>query len=314
MKTKLNLRPVAILCLHLVVVMFAAASCGQKKHDAAAPPVNQQDKWWQERLLSYRIGSEHGKIEVDFNNIASKSLTFQRVVKATANVAGGSTGIVLGEKNGQMIFATNHHILGTEEECLGIYGGVGFKLLKIDLHCAKILITNETLDVTLFTVKDLTEEDAAKLRLVATTFSKGLPKKGRKLITAGQGVIGIGRSNHITWSSGMKADDSDNCKIFSPDNEARLLPVSGLQDVWHFAIGCEASQGDSGSGIFDRDTGELLGILHSGQGGTKDRDPRVTDSAFISEIYDTSSEAVWKELTYGTPSSKIHELMGEFIP
>ena len=293
--------------------MFAAASCGQKKHDDAPPPGNPSDKWWPEYVLSYRIGSEHGKVEVDFNNIASKSLTYQRVVKATANVAGGSTAIVLGEKNGQMIFATNHHVLGTEEKCLGIYGGVHFKLLKIYLHCAKILITNEALDVTLFTVKDLTEEDAAKLRLVATTFSKGPPKKGRKLITAGHGKIGIVINSDNMSSPDMKADDSDNCKIFSPDNEARLLPDSG-RDVWKFAIGCEGSHGDSGSGIFDRDTGELVGILHSGQGGTKERDPRVTDSAFISEIYDTSSEAVWKELTYGAPSSKIHELMGEFIP
>ena len=314
MKTKLNLRPVAILCLHLVVVMFAAASCGQKKHDAAPPPVDQQDKWRQERLLSYRIGSEHGKIEVDFNNIASKSLTYQRVVKATAGI-GSSTAIVLGEKNGQMIFATNHHVIGDDARCLGVYGSVYFQHLKIDLHCAKILVANKSLDLTLFTVKDLNEEDAAKLRLVATSFSKEPPKKGRKLITAGYGLVGnYNHRNDVDWGREMKADESDNCKIFSPDNEARLLPVSSLQDIWLFAIGCEASPGDSGSGIFDRDTGELVGILHSGQGGVKERDPRVTDSAFISEIYDTSSEAVWKELTYGTPSSKIHEVMGEFIP
>ena len=312
MKTKLNLRPVAILCLHLVVAMFAATSCGQKKHDAAPPPVDQQEKWRQERLLSYRIGSEHGKNEVTLDDLASKSLTFQRVFKATAGI-GGSTAIVLGEKNGQMIFATNHHVLGTEEKCLGIYGGGYFEVLKISLRCAKILITNETLDVTLFTVKDLTEEDAAKLRLVATTFSKGPTKKGRKLITAGQGSIGNVIKGSAKPALRLMVDDSDNCKIFSPDNEARLLPQSG-RDVWQFAIGCEASPGDSGSGIFDRDTGELVGILHSGQGGTKERDPRVADSAFISEIYDTSSEAVWKELTYGTPSSKIHEVMGEFIP
>ena len=59
MKTKLSLRPVAISCLNVVIVMFAAASCGQKKHDAAPPPVNENDRRVQEYELSYRIGSEH---------------------------------------------------------------------------------------------------------------------------------------------------------------------------------------------------------------------------------------------------------------
>ena len=263
-------------------------------------------------VLDYQIGPSWGKSIVTKDSLPSQSAAFQRAAKATARVRigfGGATAFVIGEKDGDVVMATNHHVIGSDSACSG--AKISFEMLNIsNLRCEKIINTNTDLDLTIFTISKPTNDQKKALMAVAKSFHDGETRKGTKLLTIGYGVAG---------NSGQKdlmSGQDDDCKVFSPDGEVRFMADPdeynpGPYKTWMFATGCDVSHGDSGSAIVDRETGEVVGILSTGK---IPKNSVVRDQSYLTKIFDESSEEVWKELTYAVPASKIRELVGEDLP
>ena len=112
------------------------------------------------------------------------------------------------------------------------------------------------------------------------------------------------------------SEQDDDCKVFSPDGEMRFMADPdefnpGPFKTWMFATGCDVSHGDSGSAFVDRDTGAVVGILSTGK---VPKNVAVQNEDYLTKIYETSADDVWKELTYVVPASKIVEILGDFLP
>ena len=263
-------------------------------------------------VLDYQIGPSWGKTIVTQDSLQSQSPAFQRAAKATARVRlgfGGATAFVIGEKNGQVILATNHHVIGEDSDCSG--AKISFEMLNIsNLKCDKIINTNTDLDLTIFTVTGASAEQKETLMAVAKTFDDGETQKGTKLLTIGYGVAGNSGQKNL-----MSGQDED-CKTYSADGEVRYMADPdefnpGPYKTWMFATGCDVSHGDSGSAIVDRETGNVVGILSTGK---IPKNAVVREQSYLSKIFSESSEDVWKELTYAVPASKIRELVGDDLP
>lgn len=263
-------------------------------------------------ISDYQIGPTWGKSVVKSDTLQNESSAFQRAAQATARVRlmfGGATGFVIGAKDGKVVLATNHHVIGDQSECNG--ARISFEMLQISgARCDKVLATSTDLDVTIFTIKGLSDDNESKLLTVARSFSTGEPKKGTELMTIGYGVAGNDGQKEL-----MGTKDED-CKTYSPDGEMRFMADPdelnpGPYKTWMFATGCDVSHGDSGSAIFDRETGEVVGILSTGK---IPKNTVVRETSFLKRIYEESDEAVWKELTYAVPASKIVELVGDDLP
>jgi len=79
--------------------------------------------------------------------------------------------------------------------------------------------------------------------------------------------------------------------------------------TWAFAVGCDASDGDSGSPIVTRDTGDIIGILW----GAAPKTPIVQSSQSLDNMIKENSPAIWKDLNYAVPAVKIKEFLLEKI-
>lgn len=263
-------------------------------------------------ISDYQIGSEWGKTIVKPTDLESQTDVFQRAAKATARVRlgfSGATGFLLGEKNGKVVMATNHHVIEDESVCSS--ARISFEMLGVaNLRCAEILVTSTDLDVTIFTLSGLSASDKEKILPFARSFENSEPRKGTELLTVGYGVAGNPGQRNL-----MAGQDSD-CKTFSPDGESRYMADPdelnpGPYMTWMFATGCDVSHGDSGSALVDRSTGAVVGILSTGK---IPKSAVVRDDSYLDRIFAESDEAVWKELTYAVPATKIIELAGEFLP
>jgi hypothetical protein len=55
----------------------------------------------------------------------------------------------------------------------------------------------------------------------------------------------------------------------------------------------------------------VVGILTTGK---IPKDAKVREASYLKNIFEDSSEDVWKELSYVVPASKIQEIAGDLIP
>ena len=204
--------------------------------------------------------------------------------------------------------ATNHHVIEDQSACN--QARLTFALLGISSgRCDKVLATTTDLDLTIFSVKGLAAEEIQEILAVSQTFANVLPKKGAMLLT-----IGYGSAGNPGQRSLMATQDSD-CKTFSEDGDIRFLADPdqlnpGPYKSWMFASGCDVSHGDSGSAFVDRTSGEIVGIVSTGK---IPKNEKVRDAAYLRNIFDTSSEDVWSELTYVVPASKITEFLADVM-
>jgi hypothetical protein len=263
-------------------------------------------------ISNYQIGPTWGKQPLNQLYSTASEMTakakpsFTRAALATARVGRG-TGFVLGERNGEVILATNHHVIDGQETCE--MTSVNFELLDIHgLYCDKVIKTTSDLETTLFTVSGLNQESREKLLSVARSFSPEVPVKGRRLLTFGYGIANnpfgqrlmVGQDEHcITFS--------DQKRFMSDPDELNPFPYK----TWAFATGCDVSHGDSGSAFIDAESGAIVGILYTGR---IPKNPKVLDASYLKKIYDESSEEIWTELTYVVPSNLIVETLKEFLP
>lgn len=296
-----------------ISVILATSACGISSRDSRSLrqlPDSRLSAF--SGVLDYQIGPTWGKTIVTQESLQTQSPAFQRAAKATARVRlgfGGATAFVIGERNGQVLMATNHHVIEDDNGCSA--AKISFEMLNISgLKCDKIINTNTDLDLTIFTLSGPTAEQKQTLLSVAKSFDTAETRKGTKLLTIGYGVAGNSGQKNL-----MSGQD-DDCKTYSPDGEVRFMADPdeynpGPFKTWMFATGCDVSHGDSGSALVDRETGEVVGILSTGK---IPKNSVVREQSFLSKIFTESSEDVWKELTYAVPASKIRELVGDDLP
>lgn len=261
-------------------------------------------------ILDYQIGPTWDKSEVTKDLLTTSNSTLVRTAQATARLTvmfSTSTGFVVGHKDDQVMLATNHHVIQSQKFCDETK--VAFEILNIKrLHCDKVILTDTELDLTLFTIKGLTEKDREKLLAVALPLSKHDPRKGQNLITIGYGFA-------ENKNRRLMVDQGPDCKTYSADNDIRFMADPdilnpGPYKTWVFAVGCDVSHGDSGSAVVERSTGEVVGILSTGK---IPKIARVRSSDFLKKIHEGSTEEVWTELTYVVPFSKILDSYGNLI-
>ncbi len=257
----------------------------------------------------YRIGDEWNKEVLVSRTLRNKKLKFvkelRRTARATAKVARG-TGFYLGQFNGFHLIATNYHIhtrLITESED---YEEIEFPFLDLSFNFDRTFGAWLEIDLALFAINVESQWDAKELQSIARNFSFDYPiNRNQKLFTVGFGRARNHYNNMVgTW-------DSD-CKVFSGDNEFKMK--SGLDEkgktvaTWAFAVGCDASDGDSGSPIVTRDTGDIIGILWGVAPRTK-----AQSSQSLDNMIKENSPAIWKNLNYAVPAAKIKEFLLEKI-
>lgn len=260
-------------------------------------------------ISDYQIGPEWGKTAITAQYLAAASPQLQKAARATARVSlgfGGATAFVIGEKDGVLRLATNHHVIEDAAGCRN--SRISFPLLNIkNLTCDKIIGTWTDLDLTVFTVAGLTTTQRQDLVKVATDFSYNVPvRKGQKLMTIGFGIAGNPSQQN------MMAELDSDCKVYSKDGETRFIKDPdeinpGPYKTWAFAMGCDVSHGDSGSAMFDRETGAVVGLLFTGK---IPKDAIARQRSWLDDQYNSNGEGIWKELSFAVPATKIKEIAG----
>ncbi|MCM2279818.1 MAG: serine protease [Oligoflexia bacterium] len=249
---------------------------------------------------AYQLGDEWGKKPVSEADL--RDPVFARAAMATARVGGG-TGFYLGVFGGSHVVATNHHVCPSVRACVGSV--VSFPLLKLRFKVTRSLGSWPQIDLSLLLIEVPKAEDAQTLGQVAANFDFDSP------ITAGQELLTVGFGSYDNPRSQLMGNQDHDCKVFSGENEFRLLADPddynpGPYRAWSFANGCDVSHGDSGSAIVDRKTGRPIGILWTGR---IPKSSRVQSSAYLDQLLQAPTEEIWTELSYSVPAAKAREVL-----
>lgn len=251
---------------------------------------------------TYRLGDEWGKKVVDAATLDRATVAFRRAAMATART-GGATGFFLGEFEGKMVMATNHHVFPAAFNCLN--QTIRFPILGVTGKCVQYLGTWKEIDLSLFVLGEISAGGREALLAVARNFDfRGSLSRGQELLT-----IGFGVANNPTRL--LMANQDSDCKVFSGTNEFRKMGDPdelnpGTYEAWSFANGCDVSHGDSGSAMVDRVTGAVVGIIWTGR---IPKSPAAQSSAQLAQWLANPGEALWKELSYSVPALKMGEVL-----
>jgi hypothetical protein len=248
----------------------------------------------------YQIGAEWGKKEVNLQNLSQHTDVFQRAARATARYGGG-TAFYLGKIGGRHLVGTNHHV----QSSLTCQGRVTFTLLLgAAFSCTRVYGSWPEVDFALFEITVPADKESV-LNGVGRNFAfDARIYPGQELVTVGHGVAG-------NFSRGLMGNEDSDCKVFSGENDFRLLPDPdelnpGSYEAWSFANGCDVSHGDSGSAFVDRRNGDVIGIVWTGR---IPKNEKVRDANYLRGIFENQSPEVWTELTLTVPAPKIHEYL-----
>jgi hypothetical protein len=257
-------------------------------------------------IADYKMGDEFGKKPVDATTLATASAAYARAARATAMV-GGATGFYIGKFDGVHVMATNHHVQPTMS-CSG--RTVTFPLLdNLRFSCTRVFGSWEPIDLALFEIAVPREEDAAKLAAVASNFTfNDEIRKGTPLITIGFGIAGNPQHK-------MMGNQDSDCRVVSKDADYQYMADPdeinpGTYKAWSFSHTCDISHGDSGSAMVDRNTGKPVGIVWTGR---IPKDPRVQNSAYLEQVFQSDGADVWTEMNYAVPATKMREHIASVI-
>lgn len=258
----------------------------------------------------YQIGSEWGKKVVTKESLKSENEVFQKAARRTAKFGsfmGSATAFYLGKFNGQHVMATNYHVVSTAQDCT--QGRATFTMLDNKIFpCEKFLGSWSDVDYALITLKVKPEDEKLLEGLGQNMAFDSKLYTGQKLLTIGHGFAN-------NQDQQLVANQDSDCKVYSQGDDVRFMADPddvnpGDYSVWSFANGCDVSHGDSGSAMVDRETGDIVGIIWTGR---IPKDKKVQDPAYLSEIYNTNSEDIWKQLSYAAPAYKIKDILNESI-
>ncbi len=263
-------------------------------------------------IEDYQIGDIWGKLPVKEADVRTGTTALQRAARATAKYGGlfgGATGFYMGKFNGEHIMGTNHHVV----EGVGC-SNVTLKFPFLSDHlitakCKRIIGHWTDIDFGLI-VLDISPSDEAYFKNAGVNFAYDKKiERGTRLLTVGFGVAKNPRQKD------MMVNVDDDCKVYSNTEDFRFMgdPDTinpGPYKAWSFAHGCDISHGDSGSAFFNRDTGEMIGIVWT---AATPKDARVRTRTYLDHL-DSSGPEIWTKLGYTVPASKIHDHLESITP
>jgi hypothetical protein len=199
---------------------------------------------------------------------------------------------------------TNHHVV----EGVGCSGvRLIFPFLGtngVTVKCKRVIGHWTAIDFGLV-VLDIPAEVEHEFKGVGVNFAYNeTVERGTPLLTVGFGVAkNAGQRN-------MMVNQDNDCRVYSNTGDYRFLADPdtmnpGPYKAWSFAHGCDISHGDSGSAFFNRQTGQMIGIVWT---AATPKDPRVLTREYLDRL-DASNPEVWSRLGYTVPSTKIGEIL-----
>ncbi len=254
----------------------------------------------------YQIGDVWGKLPLKAADVKAGSAALKRAARATAKysgLGGGATGFFMGKFNGEYVLGTNHHVVD----------GVGcnrfvkltFPFLadkSITVKCKRIIGHWTDIDFGMI-VLDIpaSQQKYFDGNGVNFAFDKKL-ERGTNLLTVGFGIA------KNAGQRDMMVNMDNDCKVYSNTDDFLFMgdPDTinpGPYKAWSFAHGCDISHGDSGSAFFNRETGDMVGIVWT---AATPKDPQIRTRKYLDAL-DPSSTEIWTKLGYTVPAAKIYE-------
>jgi hypothetical protein len=252
-------------------------------------------------LARLQIGPSWNKFAVNPAALASFSPSLRKVALSTASFNEG-TAFYIGKFNGKHVMATNTHVL-LEKDRACRQATANFSLLRARFRCQKILSFLTDIELALFSIETTAADDPFFQRLGAELEIRNPVAANSPLFTVGHGGFQNPR-NSLTFSS------NGYCRTFSSTATPVYLPDLDSSDklpykVWSFAVGCNASWGDSGSPVVDPRTGKVLGLLWTSK---FPKDQKMRDANYLNTILTSGDAVIWKQLTYASSLMKFREV------
>ena len=288
---------------------------------------DQQQPTEMEVLNQLQIGPSWDKVEAA-KTLASLPLALQNAALSIANFKHG-TAFFLGKFNGRYVMATNAHVVANKMDDLlprkiqklsedpssicssGRAGSptesVRFGLQKKSFECEGLIGVWPSIELSLFSIK-VNAADSAFFDNIGVMFDFGKPSvQYERLITFGYGEF----MNPGEPDIALMETAGPFCKTFSPSGEFRFMKDPdehnpGPYKVWSFAVGCNVAWGDSGSPVFDKVNGKVVGVLWTA------RYPKIADvknAVALEAMISAQSEDVWSQLSYASPAPKIRDVL-----
>jgi hypothetical protein len=258
-----------------------------------------------------QIGSQWDRISIQ-DSLKLKLATdyLNKIASAVAFYRGG-TAFYLGKFNGHYLMATNHHIQ-PNSKCNNADSAekyeAYFQSSKSSFVCEHIYGSWKEIELSIFSISVPDEKKSLFDNL-------GLNFAFNANISSGEPLTTLGYGSACNDDGELTVTDGENCRVFSKKNSFKLLSDPDNENTddyptWSFAIGCNASHGDSGSPIVDRNTGNVIGILYTGK---FPKSKNIQIDASLQKILGSDNPSVWTELNYAVPAARIKAEIQKYI-
>lgn len=261
---------------------------------------------------------------VDFGSLQTLSPALESAAKRTGKfngILGSGTVFYVGTYQNKMIAATNSHVvrtkIGTENPTAcpynetdpnhGMHVRIGFDLIPGKFICRGELVELREVDFALIEIV-ASDVEASQLKAVPPVrFSRSVPALRAPLLTLGYG-------SHPPTGARPSVGQSEKCMALAGETRFITDPDEvnpSAQHVWSFPVGCDASHGDSGSGIFDRTVPDLAwGLIWS---GAFPKPLLWRNMSHVEAMVTAQDPSIWKSANYAVPSSKILEHLNHWL-
>jgi hypothetical protein len=213
------------------------------------------------KAVKYKGGDSWTKYKVNKEKYLTESFSIQDTVLRTAKVlnhrkSSVGTSFLIKETDNYFVFLTNYHVLSNQKECNKtelLIKDSGFKSHTLD--CSQILQKGSIAsgsDYTYFSVKK-TNSNSFLSQLSELKVINANPPLGTELA-----IVGFAGGKFSKRVYDISISQDDDC-VFLLGN--RNISLSGKLVRDTIFTGCDIAQGDSGSAILNRFSGELVGLF-----------------------------------------------------
>ena len=214
------------------------------------------------KRVKYQGGDAFTRDRVSVDEIKRMSHFTQSTIFRTAKILNHETrsvgtGFYLYQTAEEYVFLTNYHVLGSSRECRDT------KLLmltssyqKARLRCHKIVRVGDYdvgSDYTVFTVSKSNSSSFLDELKEIRTFSNDA-RVGDEL-----SIVGFGGAKLRSSRFDIGVSNDSDCVLLWRDAQIVFNRKYDMNSI--FFTGCDIRSGDSGSAVFNRRTGSLVGLL-----------------------------------------------------
>jgi hypothetical protein len=241
-----------------LVLLLGLSACGELQNPIAR---SIDDPVWRNPGLAkrdidlYRVGDTWSRESVTENLLLSLPSHEQTWLKRTGRAVyrgGSGTVFIVGKLQDKWWALSNRHVFHSTSVCES--ATLRFPVLELAARCVRRMEAWNSHDLALIEIafQDNKEPDSLPFLRLPNPPSQTL---GDWIASAGFGVAGH------TGSIPLTLNRDEDCRAFSSTAFDRIM---GNEAVHSFAHGCDVSPGDSGSPIWERETGRWVGVVWSG--------------------------------------------------